>query len=115
MTPRHQDVLYDIVETYISDGEPVASRTIVRRRGGDLSVDERVGAQDLESIRNYINRNFGGWALEDIRRALAARLEHAEATYDAILSKLTLLYAKGLLEVGPEPEVHMEGASNLAF
>src|SRR5689334_10818269 len=38
MTSRHQDVLHDIVETYIGSGEPVASRTIVRRRGGDLSA-----------------------------------------------------------------------------
>ena len=29
------------------------------------------------------------------------------------MQKLTLLYAKGLLEVGSAPEVHMEGASNL--
>ena len=46
-------------------------------------------------------------------RDLAARLEHAAATYDAILRKLTVLYSKGLLDLENEPEVHMEGASNL--
>jgi heat-inducible transcriptional repressor len=44
---------------------------------------------------------------------LAQRLHHASATYDAILRKLTVLYAKGLLDLPAEPEVHMEGASNL--
>ena len=68
---------------------------------------------DLVSIRNYIDRNFSGWILQDVRRELAHRLEHASATYDAILRKLTLLYAKGLLDMSPGPEVHMEGASNL--
>src|SRR5258707_7274856 len=78
-----------------------------------VTLDEPLTSDELASIRNYINRNFGGWALEDVRRALAARLDRAAATYDAVLRKLTLLYAKGLLDVGPEPEVHMDGASNL--
>ncbi len=76
-------------------------------------LDQAVAAEDLASIKNYINRNFGGWALEDVRRELAGRLAQAEATYDEVLSKLTLLYAKGLLDIGTAPEVHMEGASNL--
>ncbi len=76
-------------------------------------LDEPVTPVDLESIKNYINRNFEGWAIEAVRRELAARLDRASATYDAVMQKLTLLYAKGLLEVGSAPEVHMEGASNL--
>jgi len=78
-----------------------------------VSLDEAISPEELASIRNYINRNFAGWALEDVRRELAARLEQASAAYDAVLNKLTLLYTKGLLDLGPGPEVHMEGASNL--
>ena len=76
-------------------------------------LDEEITPEDLVSIKNYVNRNFEGWALEEVRRELASRLEHAEATYDAVLQKLTLLYAKGLLDVGQVPEVRMDGASNL--
>ncbi len=78
-----------------------------------VTLDEPATPEELVTIRNYINRNFAGWTLEDIRRELASRLEHASATYDALLRKLTVLYSKGLLDLGPEPEVHMEGASNL--
>src|SRR5262249_4849240 len=78
-----------------------------------VSLQQQVSSDDLASVRNYINRNFSGWAIEQIRRTLADRLAKAEAAYDALLSKLTLLYSKGLLEVGPEPEVHTDGASNL--
>jgi heat-inducible transcriptional repressor len=78
-----------------------------------VTLDEPVSSDDLDSIRNYINRNFGGWMLEDVRRDLGQRLEQASATYDAILRKLTVLYSKGLLELDASPEVHMEGASNL--
>jgi heat-inducible transcriptional repressor len=78
-----------------------------------VGLEEPVSAQELDSIRNYINQNFSGWSLEDVRGELAQRLRHASATYDAILRKLTVLYAKGLLDLPAEPEVHMEGASNL--
>jgi len=78
-----------------------------------VTLDEVVSSDELASIRNYVNRNFAGWTLEDVRRELSARLEQASAAYDAILRKLTLLYSKGLLDMGSAPEVHMEGASNL--
>jgi heat-inducible transcriptional repressor len=78
-----------------------------------VTLDEPVSSDELASIRNYINRNFEGWMLEDVRRDLGARLEQASATYDVLLRKLTVLYSKGLLDLGAAPEVHMEGASNL--
>jgi heat-inducible transcriptional repressor len=78
-----------------------------------IALDEPLTHDDLASIRNYINRNFSGWTLEAVRRELSERLEHASAAYDTILQKLTLLYAKGLLDIGASPEVHMDGVSNL--
>ncbi len=78
-----------------------------------VTLDEPVTPAELSSIRNYINRSFAGWNLEDVRRELSERLEHASAAYDAMLTKLTLLYSKGLLDIGPAPEIHMGGASNL--
>jgi heat-inducible transcriptional repressor len=78
-----------------------------------VKLDQVIPAEELASIRNYINRNFSGWTLENVRRELSARLDHASAAYDEILTKLTVLYSKGLLDIGPATEVHMEGASNL--
>jgi heat-inducible transcriptional repressor len=78
-----------------------------------VTLEEAVSGEELSSIRNYVNRNFSGWTLEQVRKELSARLEHASATYDEILRKLTMLYSKGLLDIASTPEVHMEGASNL--
>ena len=78
-----------------------------------VSLDEAVSQDELVSIRNYINRNFGGWALSEVHAELRKRLEEESAAYDFVLKKLTLLYAKGLLDIGLSPEIHMEGASNL--
>jgi heat-inducible transcriptional repressor len=78
-----------------------------------VRLDQAVTVDELSSIRNYVNRNFAGWTLEDVRRELSSRLAQASAAYDDVLSKLELLYSKGLLDIAATPEVHMEGASNL--
>ncbi|MFN7992356.1 MAG: heat-inducible transcriptional repressor HrcA [Bryobacteraceae bacterium] len=78
-----------------------------------VRLDEPVSVEELANIRNYVNRNFSGWRLEDARRELLQRIAEERAIYDAVLRKLTLLYQKGLLEVNLAPEVHLEGVSNL--
>ena len=78
-----------------------------------VTLDEQVSQDELNSIRNYLNVNFNGWVLSDVRAELERRFHHESATYDAILRRLTLLCEKGLLDLGLAPEVHMEGASNL--
>src|SRR5689334_6609207 len=78
-----------------------------------VSLDEPVSQDELISIRNYINRNFSGWALSEVHAELQKRLEQESAAYDFVLKKLTLLYAKGLLDIGLSPAIHLEGAINL--
>jgi len=84
---------------------------VVRNRV--VTLNEPISHDDLISIRNYINRNYSGCALSDIRARLQARIEQTSAAYDAILRKLSLLYQQGLLDIDLAPEIHMEGASNL--
>jgi heat-inducible transcriptional repressor len=112
----HRSPALDQVELLALPGGRVLMVVMTRDqqvRNRLITLDEPVSADELASIRNYINRNFAGWSIEQIRRELANRLAHAAATYDELLKKLTVLYSKGLLDLGPEPEVHMEGASNL--
>lgn len=78
-----------------------------------VTLTEHVTQTELQSIGNYLNRNFSGWVLSDIQRELEGRLKQESATCDALLKKLTLLYNKGLLEIGLTPEIHVEGVSNL--
>ena len=78
-----------------------------------LALNEPVSAEELISIRNYVNRDFGGWQLGAARRELLRRMAGERALYAVVERKLELLYQKGLLEVDTSPDVHMEGASNL--
>jgi heat-inducible transcriptional repressor len=78
-----------------------------------VTIDDPFTPEDLASIRNYINFNFGGWTLGSIHLELKRRLELESAAYDAILRRVNLLYGKGLLDLGLMPEVHFDGAVNL--
>lgn len=78
-----------------------------------VALEEPTSADELASIRNYVNRNFAGWQLGAARRELLRRLLEERELYDAALRKLQTLCRKGLLEGDSSPEVHMEGASNL--
>ncbi len=76
-------------------------------------IDEDISQDELNSIRNYVNVEFSGWKLADVREELQRRLEQESAAYDAILKRLIVLYGKGLLDISWVPEVYMEGAANL--
>lgn len=78
-----------------------------------VTMHESVTSEELQEIRNYLNRNFVGWLLEDIRRELDIRLSQERAAYDRILQRLHLLYEQGILDLNLTPEIHVEGASNL--
>jgi len=78
-----------------------------------ITVDDYVSQDELVSIRNYINYNFGGWLLNNIHRELKRRLDLESAAYDAILKRVSVFYSLGLLDLGSVPEVHVEGAENL--
>ena len=85
---------------------------MVRDRVVDL--DEPVSQDDLAAVRNYVNFEFRGWAISDVRRELQTRLDQTAAEYNRTLRRLVLLYRKGLLEIDMQPEVRLDGAANVA-
>jgi heat-inducible transcriptional repressor len=78
-----------------------------------VSIDDHLTQNELMSIRNYINFNFGGWMLPDIHRELKRRFDLESAVYDAILTRVNMLYSKGFLDLGLVPQVHFDGVGNL--
>jgi heat-inducible transcriptional repressor len=78
-----------------------------------ILLDEASSPEELQSICNYVNRNFHGWQLGQARRELLRRLAEERELYYATQRKLEMLTQKGLLAVDVSPAIHMEGASNL--
>jgi heat-inducible transcriptional repressor len=101
----------------VSLGERRVLMVVITRdqmvRNRVVTLSETLSPDELDSIRNYLNRNFSGWTLSDMQRELRRRLEQESAAFDAILQHVSLLYYKGLMDIGPAAELHMEGASNL--
>lgn len=78
-----------------------------------VRLDRELAAVELEAIRNYVNVNFAGWTLDRARAELLRRIEEERAIYDAMLQHISVLCQKGLLTADTDPQVAMDGASNL--
>ena len=78
-----------------------------------VPVDQPMGADELASIRNYVNRNFSGWNIGAIQGEIRRRLAEESAAFDETFKRLIVLYDKGLLDFELTPEFHLEGAANL--
>lgn len=78
-----------------------------------IELDQPLSETELISIRNYLNTNFSGWRLPEIRAELERRLAREAAAYDSVLRAMMQLHLRGLLDIALDPEVHLGGASNL--
>jgi heat-inducible transcriptional repressor len=69
---------------------------------------------DLDLAARYLNENFRGWTMEDMRVELARRIEHERSEYDRLMKSLEQLYKQGALASNEGTEsVFVEGAANL--
>src|SRR5438552_12927294 len=69
---------------------------------------------DLDAAARFINENFRGWTLKDVRAEIARRLEQERSEYDRLMTSVEQLYKQGILAADAGTEtVFVEGASNL--
>jgi heat-inducible transcriptional repressor len=96
------------------------SRVLVVVVSGDRQVTqkvvdagEHVTASDLTRAANYLNDEFSGLTLLEIRRAVLERLEEERTLYDELLAR-ALRLARSTLDVLPHHQsFHVEGAASL--
>ena len=69
---------------------------------------------DLDLAAHYINENFRGWTMGDMRAELARRLEQERSEYDRLMKSIEQLYQQGALASADDTQaVFVEGAANL--
>jgi heat-inducible transcriptional repressor len=79
-----------------------------------LRVQNDLSQADLELAAHYINENFRGWTMDDLRQEIARRVEQERSEYDRLMQAVAQLYKEGALaHEDPHPAVFVEGASNL--
>lgn len=69
---------------------------------------------DLDTAARFINENFRGWTLKDVRTEIARRLEQERSEYDRLMQSLEQLYKQGVLSGDETAQVvFVEGTANL--
>jgi heat-inducible transcriptional repressor len=83
---------------------------VVRDRVLRLDIPQ----SDLDLAARYINENFRGWTMGDMRAELARRLEQERSEYDRLMKSIEQLYQQGALASNEDTQtVFVEGAANL--
>ena len=88
-------------------------------RGGVVSdrmlrLERDLSQADLDVASRYINENFRGWTLDDIRAELDRRITAERSEYDRLMQSLEVLHRQGaLISDAAQAMVFVEGAANL--
>jgi len=91
---------------------------VVVSRGGQVTqkvVDagEDVRPDDLVQAANYLNTEFAGLPLLEVREAVLARLQQERTLYDELLARALRLARSTLEELPSHHAFHVEGAASL--
>jgi heat-inducible transcriptional repressor len=97
-------------------GDQKVLAVVVTRSGlvRDRVLRTDISQNDLDASARYINENFRGWTMDDMRAELEHRIEKERSEYDRLMNSLETLYRQGALNTEHRNEaVFVEGASNL--
>ncbi len=91
---------------------------IVVARGGQVThkvidIKERLDADVLQQAANYLNREFAGMTLSEVRAAVLERLRQEQSLYDMLLSRALRLAQSTFEGLPSETSLFIEGTSLL--
>jgi len=78
-----------------------------------IDVHEDVRHDDLVQAANYLNTEFGGLPLLEVREAVLARLEQERTLYDRLLARALRLARISLDELPEQQTLHVDGIASL--
>ena len=93
-----------ILVVLVARGNQVSQKTI--------DMGEDVQHAELEKAANYLNREFSGCTLEEVREGVLARLREERTLYDQLLG-LALRLASSSFVSSDRPSVSIDGTSSL--
>ncbi len=80
---------------------------VIRTTDDDLTQDE------LDHTARYLNTEFGGKSLSEIRSEIVELMKEEKALYDKLLRNAVLLCERSLEGEGSSGEVYVDGTSNI--
>jgi heat-inducible transcriptional repressor len=94
-----------VLVVVVSGGHQIAQKVV--DAGEDMSPD------DLLHAANYLNTEFAGLPLAEVRAAVLARLRQERMLYDELLARALRLARSTLEEIPKQHTFHVEGAASL--
>jgi heat-inducible transcriptional repressor len=97
-------------------GDQKVLAVVVTRSGlvRDRVLRMDLSQSDLDLAARYINENFRGWTMEDLRSEISRRLEQERNEYDRLMQAIEQLHKQGALATDQSSQsVYVEGAANL--
>ncbi len=70
-------------------------------------------AEELRKAAEYLNNEFSGRTLADVRDAVIARMQEQRSLYDALMARALQLAQSSLQEIVPESSLRVQGAALL--
>jgi heat-inducible transcriptional repressor len=78
-----------------------------------IEVEERLDSADLRACANYLNAEFAGLTLGEIRARLLEMMKQEKALYDTLLQNVLALGERAFSVSEGEASVYLDGASNI--
>ena len=94
-----------VLVVVVSRGSQIAQKVV--------DAGEEVSPDDLVRAANYLNTEFAGLPLSDVRAAVLARLAQERTLYDQLLARALRLARSTLADMPPQHSLHVEGAASL--
>ena len=91
---------------------------VVIAAGGRIShkaieVDEAIRPVDLQQAANYLNTEFAGLPLEEVREAILARMRQERTLYDQLVARALALASSGFADLATQDMLVVQGVSSL--
>lgn len=94
-----------VLVVVVSKGNQVTQKVV--------DAEEHIRPDDLVQAANYLNTEFAGLPLFDVREAVLARLAQERTLYDQLLARALRLARVTLEHLPPQTAFHVEGAASL--
>jgi heat-inducible transcriptional repressor len=91
---------------------------VVIAAGGRIShkaieVDEAIRPADLQQAANYLNTEFAGLSLDEVREAILARMRQERTLYDRLVARALALASSSFADLAAQDMLVVQGAASL--
>ncbi len=94
-----------VLVVLVTSGNQVQQKTV--------DIGESVNASELVQAANYLNAEFSGRSLDEVRTGVAQRLQEEQALYDQLLGFALRLASNSFQNIDRPAAVYIDGASTL--